>query len=146
MSHLSDLFWAKVTKTSTCWLWTGSVTPKGYGRQAIPVDRKTEKQRSVRAAKYAWEELRGPVPPGWELVHLCDTKTCVRPSHLSLAPPGGAATRWNEKHRPEKCPSGHEYTPENTYIGTKRGKPCRVCKECHKARMKRYHARKAQHE
>lgn len=27
-----DRFWAKVDKTDSCWLWTASVKPKGYGQ------------------------------------------------------------------------------------------------------------------
>lgn len=46
-------------------------------------------------------------------------------------------SRWKTKWRAKACPSGHEYSPENTGVGAK-GE--RVCKTCQRERMRRKRA------
>jgi len=70
-------FWAKVKKTRTCWLWTGSTIWSGYGQLR-------HQQNHWLAHRFAWALEHGEVPP--RLMHTCDTPNCVRPSHLK---PGG---------------------------------------------------------
>ena len=61
---------------SGCWIWTGTVTSKGY-----PVARGTT--TSTTAARREWERENGPVPEGYVLTADCGTRLCVRPSHHS---------------------------------------------------------------
>lgn len=35
--------------------------------------------------RWVWEEANGPIPPGYEIDHRCENKSCVRLSHLRLA-------------------------------------------------------------
>jgi HNH endonuclease len=63
---------------SGCWLWTGALC-KGY-----PLFYLSKKQRAVRAHRYLWEVLNGPIPKNYELHHRCRNKNCVRPAHLRL--------------------------------------------------------------
>jgi hypothetical protein len=72
---LESRFWSKVTKTETCWIWTGSDNAIGYGR--ISVD-----GRLHYAHRWSYEQARGPIPDGWVVDHLCRTPQCVNPSHL----------------------------------------------------------------
>ena len=74
-----ERFWPKVDKSGDCWLWTGG-TVQGYGSFGIPPDRK------VRAHRFAYELLVGPIPPGMGLDHrpTCP-KNCVNPEHLRPA-------------------------------------------------------------
>lgn len=77
-------FWAKVNKDGpapthrsdlgSCWLWTAS-TNWGYG--VLSID-----GRSIRAHRFAYELLVGPIPEGLQLDHLCHVRHCVRPDHL----------------------------------------------------------------
>jgi hypothetical protein len=67
-------FWAKVRKTDTCWLWTGTVGPGGYGR--------FHSGKQVRVHRYAYRLLVGPIPRLRTLDHLCRVKLCVNPDHL----------------------------------------------------------------
>lgn len=84
-------FWPKVTKTDGCWLWTGAKV-KGYGRFKVWRD---GRWTHVRAHRWAYEALEGPIPPGIYPDHLCHTndlacpggptcphRACVRPDHL----------------------------------------------------------------
>jgi hypothetical protein len=54
-----------------CWIWTGSLTPKGYGQMS----------GGRRAHKVFFERECGPVPEGLQLDHLCHQRACVRPDH-----------------------------------------------------------------
>lgn len=73
----SERFWSKVLKTDTCWLWTGH-TRHGYGYFAV------EQRREVRAHRYAYETIVGPIGEGQQVNHHCDVKHCVRPDHLYI--------------------------------------------------------------
>lgn len=68
-------FWKNVEKTATCWLWTGSRYPDGYGQFWY-------KGRNVRAPRFIYEQLHGPLPPGTFVCHRCDVPLCVRDDHL----------------------------------------------------------------
>jgi hypothetical protein len=71
-------FWAKVDKTGECWKWVGALhAPHGYG--VILRDR-----RLVLAHRMSWELTYGAIPPGMQVLHKCDNKPCVRPTHLWL--------------------------------------------------------------
>lgn len=70
-------FWPKIRKTRSCWLWDGAMFPNGYG--ALWLDKL--KPRKL-AHRYSWELHRGKIPPGKLILHRCDVRNCVRPSHL----------------------------------------------------------------
>jgi len=72
------LFWSKVNKTDSCWLWTAGCFPNGYG--AFNVNRNKK-----GAHRVAYELTYGPITKKHLVVrHTCDVKHCVRPSHLLL--------------------------------------------------------------
>lgn len=74
------LFWSKVRKTRTCWLWTEALDKDGYGRFAVSI-RGANKQRHLRAHRYSFELAHGRRPSKYVL-HSCDRPACVRPDHL----------------------------------------------------------------
>lgn len=76
MEQWEPRFWSKVNKTETCWLWTGALTPKGYGN--FSVGRGTTK----RAHWWSYGLANGPLPKGKLVDHRCHVKHCVNPSHL----------------------------------------------------------------
>lgn len=71
-----ERFWHRVEKTDGCWNWTGPLNEKGYGILA------DEGKHTVRAHRFAFELLVGPIPEGLHLDHKCKNKRCVRPDHL----------------------------------------------------------------
>jgi hypothetical protein len=60
---------------TACWIWSGAICMKGYGR--IKID-----GRRVGAHRVYYERLIGPVPKGLHLDHLCRQPGCVNPAHL----------------------------------------------------------------
>lgn len=70
-------FWSRVSKTDSCWLWTGAKTSAGYPAMSIGHVTKL-------AHRFSYELANGPIPKGQLVLHSCDTPLCVRPDHLSL--------------------------------------------------------------
>lgn len=64
-----------MTVTPACWLWTGHANPKGYGRFH-------DGRRLVMVHRFAYEMVKGSIPPGNEVGHLCHVRNCVNPDHL----------------------------------------------------------------
>ncbi|KKM06652.1 hypothetical protein LCGC14_1741880 [marine sediment metagenome] len=71
--------WDKAKDNAGCWLWTGAKSPPGYGQVTRQINGKATK---VPAHRQAFIYLRGPIPEGKVLDHLCMTKLCVNPDHL----------------------------------------------------------------
>jgi hypothetical protein len=60
---------------SGCWLFDGQIASNGYGH--LYWDGK------IRLAhRMSYIAFNGPIPEGLFVCHRCDTKCCVRPSHL----------------------------------------------------------------
>lgn len=65
-------FWSKVKVlgAASCWLWQGH-TVNDYGRF-----------RGERSHRYAYRTVRGEIPDGLMIRHMCGVKLCVNPMHL----------------------------------------------------------------
>ncbi len=115
------LFLAKIdlNHDSGCWLWTGEVTPKGYGRGRFAGQR-------IYAHRLAYELFVGPFPDGLVTDHLCRNRRCVNPAHLEPVTNAENVARGMLGRSLTHCKRGHEFTPENTYRygGTR---ACRAC-------------------
>jgi hypothetical protein len=132
-------FWTYVRKTETCWLWTGA-TSHGYGHFHLNAEGGINHQ--VRAHRFSYELLIGPIPAGMTLDHMCHTldckvpvaecphRRCVNPAHLAPASLADNTRRTGARHKTH-CKRGHEFTPENTWVFVSSvGGPGRMCKTC----------------
>jgi hypothetical protein len=70
-------FLARIEKTDTCWLWRGYKTRLGYGVVTFG-------QRRPLAHRVSFELYCREIPDGMKVLHRCDVRNCVRPSHLFL--------------------------------------------------------------
>ena len=131
-----DRFNAKVNKTDTCWLWTGSTRgATHYGWFKVNGKRKA-------SHRFAYETFNGPIAEGKIIMHTCDVPRCVNPSHLIQGTykdnmqdciskgrfnPGGGIKTY--------CKQGHPLQGNNI-INEKNG--LRKCRECHNRRRREY--------
>ena len=58
-----------------CWVWTGARNRAGYGQVS-------RNGSNVSAHRWVYKRMRGPIPPGLVLDHLCYNPPCVNPDHL----------------------------------------------------------------
>lgn len=109
-----------------CWPWRGSIGTRGYG-----MFRLHSRGPVVRAHRFAYEALVGPIPAGMTLDHLCRNRACVNPAHLEpvsnreniLRGTNPAAQNARRTH----CRMGHEFSAENTHITPQGDRRCRAC-------------------
>jgi HNH endonuclease len=96
----------------TCWEWIGPYMSDGYG--AFCVD-----GRRFRAHRVSWRLANGKVPPGACVLHHCDNRRCVRPSHLFLGARRDNALdktiKRRVRHSQRGLPFGVAIQPQNRY-------------------------------
>lgn len=136
--------WARVDKTSSpigCWLWMGRIGHGGYGHQ------KATHLREGLAHRVIYRMVKGDIPEGMELDHLCRVRRCVNPDHLepvdhrtnSLRGIGATAMHAHQTH----CKAGHPFDEANTQQTKTKYGPARACRACNRAAAARYRIRQA---
>lgn len=105
-SNLTTKFWSYVLKShdniNTCWVWTGN-TRDGYGRFSIYNIGKKRKHK--QAHRFSWELHNGPIPEKLEILHKCDNRPCVNPTHLFL---GTILDNMKDRNRKERQARGEK--------------------------------------
>jgi hypothetical protein len=123
-------FWPYVSKDVNdpkgCWIWTGSIL-KGYGRWSPKFNGISLYFRPHRLVYELWY---GSIPDNFEVHHKCENKACCNPSHLEAMETGKHTTlhhKGREYIKRPYCGKGHRFTPENTRLGSQKGRYCRAC-------------------
>jgi hypothetical protein len=123
-----------ITDQQDCWVWLGAT---GY------VTVRTGRHRGFATAlahREMYRTIRGEIPTGLELDHLCKRPSCINPAHLEPVT-GHENKRRGTRATKTHCKHGHEFTPENTIINARGNRGCRECGRRHtRAYMARRHA------
>lgn len=69
MIPIKDRFWflVDVQNADACWPWLGAINNNGYGQH-----------------RRAYELVKGPIPEGLVVMHLCNNRACCNPNHLEV--------------------------------------------------------------
>ncbi len=122
-----QLFWGKVDKSQGCWTWLGGLFKTGYGQF-------WNGKKVVRAHRYSYELLKGQIPKGLQLDHLCRNILCVNPDHLEPVTNKENVLRGNgicgNNSRKTHCKRGHSLTGDNLYIHNNQ-RFCVTCRHIH---------------
>lgn len=106
-----------------CWLWTAGTGDKGYGNFAHA--------NGTSAHRAAWHLLRGPIPEGLEIDHLCRTPPCVNPDHLEpVDHPENMRRAQPFRKLNRVCLRDHPMSGDNLIIRVVSGRKRRECRRC----------------
>ena len=119
------------------WVWQACRGYNGYGQFGW-------RSATYRAHRFAYMALRGDIPVGRELDHLCSIRSCVNPGCLEIVTRKMNQQRSNSisgaNSRKTHCQAGHSYA-ENGYRASRRltngrlkqWRGCRRCRAQHNA-------------
>lgn len=65
----------KPAKATDCWGWSGYIMWAGYATF-------TGGGKTHRAHRFSYEHFVGPIPPKFDIDHLCRNRSCTNPAHL----------------------------------------------------------------
>lgn len=120
-------FWSKVEIGNGCWNWRGTRRSDGYGKIRI-------NGNSLYAHRLSYELLRGPIPKGLTIDHLCSNTSCVNPYHLEAISRGENTLRGEAptaiNKRKTRCLYGHPLSGDNL-LSWAIGRGQRRCKICY---------------
>ena len=99
-----------------CWLWTAATGGSGYGIFS-------DGGRLTGAHRFSYKTHVGPIPSGMHVLHHCDTRLCVNPSHLFLGTHADNAADMVSKNRQVQGDSHWSRTqPEKLVRGDRHGR------------------------
>lgn len=123
-----DKLFSSILLNGDCWEYTGEVTPRGYGR--IAFRRPGCKTGHFSTHRLIYELLKGQIPAGMVIDHLCRNTRCMNPEHLE------AVSTLENVHRslpykpktlakPLTCKRGHS----DWYMQYGKFRTCHTCRK-----------------
>jgi len=126
---LDDVRKGVKVNSAGCWLWMRQINRYGYATY-----RKSKKTLFVHRLTYTL--VKGPIPSGLQIDHLCRVRHCVNPAHLEAvtkaenilrSPISFVAINARRTH----CQRGHLFDEANTLTGKRSdGRTQRICRKC----------------
>jgi hypothetical protein len=118
----------KAHPSEDCIPWAHTLASTGYGLAG-----------RTYAHRLLYFAVKGPIPVGLELDHLCMRKDCVNARHLEAVDQAENKRRAHYSRTGDRttCKHGHPWTPEN--IETRQGR--KRCLTCRRERDRRQAAR-----
>ncbi len=131
-----DRYIASVRLQDGCWIWTGPISPQGYGSMSLG-------WHNAQGAHRVAVKIDGrEIPDGLVVDHLCRNRACVSPQHLDVVTHQVNIARGTAPSAlrvdADLCLHGHPFNEENTYRN-KQGH--RFCRACRRERMRADYAR-----
>lgn len=114
---LAARFEQYVKKSRGCWEWGGGIRKDGYGQIAID-------GHQALTHRVSWSLAFGVIPSGMCVLHRCDNRRCVKPSHLWLGSKGDNNRDREAKGRGNHASGeahGRHTKPERTARGERQG-------------------------
>lgn len=78
VGHRSVRISYDVDPKTGCWIWARGMTTTGYGQVTW------QNRPAQKAHRVVYTIVRGPVPAGMDLDHICRNRPCVNPDHLRV--------------------------------------------------------------
>jgi len=128
-SEVRERFWSRIERgdPEECWPWRTRSSRNGYSLWEWL-------GMSWMVHRVAYTLVKGPIPDGLTVDHLCRNKRCCNPSHLDAVTGSENTKRAMEAKygsRPEPC--GYTHQP---------GQICRACRAAAVARTQKKYAAK----
>ncbi len=132
LKPIPDLYWNRLLShlayVGDCWIWVGNVNPAGYGQMRVKQDGEFF---TASTHRLTYAQLRGFVPEGLQLDHLCRFRACCNPDHLEPVTCREnllrGETRAAANAAKEFCVHGHKFEGYNVAIDEKGHRKCRTC-------------------
>lgn len=117
------------SEANGCWVFEGHLR-EGYG--TIHINGRGKAKENVHRVVY--EALRGPIPAGCHLDHLCRNKACFNPDHLEPVTPRENIRRSLpfQKPRAQRCSHDRSIT---TYVRPNGRVKCKACEQASPSRQ-----------
>lgn len=129
MRKIISLFQRCTRLDSGCLEWRGGKTSAGYA--SIRWNGRTDYGHRI-----IYQELKGHIPNGAVIDHLCRNRGCLEIAHLAVTSRGENVLRGVSppaiNARKTICPQGHPYDEQNTCVSD--GK--RYCRPCARNKMR----------
>jgi hypothetical protein len=121
-----DRFWQYVRKTDTCWEWTAG------GRKRYGLFNLGGGRGQISAHRLSYMLIKGEIPDGLTLDHLCRNPSCVNPDHLEPVTSGVNTLRGDSvtsvNNRKTHCNRGHSFSGVNLILRPTGGRDCLTCR------------------